>query len=35
MRRAMRKGLVIGVAVYWLYGRRHSVLAQRETATIK
>ena len=27
--------MVIGVAVYWLYGRRHSVLAQRETATIK
>ena len=27
--------MVIGIAVYWLYGRRHSVLAQRETATIK
>ena len=26
--------MVIGFAVYWLYGRRHSVLAQRETAAI-
>ncbi len=25
--------MVIGVVVYWLYGRRHSVLAQRENAT--
>jgi basic amino acid/polyamine antiporter, APA family len=27
--------MAVGVVVYWLYGRRHSVLAQRETATIK
>ena len=27
--------MVIGFAVYWLYGRRHSVLAQRETAAIE
>ena len=27
--------MVIGIAVYWLYGRRHSVLAQRETAAIE
>ena len=27
--------MVIGIAVYWLYGRRHSVLAQREAAAIE
>ena len=27
--------MVIGVVVYWLYGRRHSVLAQREAASIE
>ena len=27
--------MVIGIAVYWLYGRRHSVLAQRETAAVE
>ena len=25
--------MAIGVVVYFLYGRRHSVLGQRETAT--
>ena len=27
--------MVIGIAVYWLYGRRHSVLAQRESAAVQ
>ena len=27
--------MAVGVVVYWLYGRRHSVLAQREAASMK
>ncbi|MGH3676711.1 MAG: amino acid permease [Mycobacterium sp.] len=27
--------MAIGVVIYWLYGRRHSLLAQRETAPVE